>query len=170
MPVLSAGASSRLPRYKGLWNFYSGKVGIGRLVQTSFLFYGGLTTTFAAIFAVHFNVFDGTAGRTLIGNLAYIGYGVFPNGAILFSVYQLLSVLLLAAASMTAFQDTQATAWRDVAIGEIPQFVCYRDKKGTFTRSVTATFVAVRRDHVPGAGQDDPCDPVLWSRRVPARS
>jgi len=50
-------------------------------------------------------------------------------------------VLLLAAASMTAFQDTQATAWRDVAIGEIPQFVCYRDAKGTFTRSVTATFI-----------------------------
>jgi hypothetical protein len=50
-------------------------------------------------------------------------------------------VLLLAAASMTAFQDTQATAWRDVAIGEIPQFVCYRDARGTFTRSVTGTFV-----------------------------
>jgi hypothetical protein len=131
----------RLPRYMGLWNFYSGKVGIGRMVQSSFLFYGGLTTTFAAIFAVHFNVFDGTAGRTLIGNLAYVGYGVFPNGTILFTVYQLLSVLLLVAASMTAFQDVQATEWRDVAIGEIPQFVCYRDKKGTFTRSVTVTFL-----------------------------
>jgi hypothetical protein len=47
----------------------------------------------------------------------------------------------LAAASMTAFQDTQATAWRDVAIGEIPEFVCYRDAKGTFTRSVTATWI-----------------------------
>ncbi len=32
----------RLPRFKGLWNFYSGKSGIGRFVQTSFLFYGGL--------------------------------------------------------------------------------------------------------------------------------
>ncbi len=129
------------PQYQRLWTFYSGKVGIGRFVQTSFLFYGGVTTTFAAIFAVHFNVFDGTAGRTLIGNLAHIGYSVFPNGSILFGAYQLLSVALLAAASMTAFQDTQATAWRDVAIGEIPQFVCHRDKKGTFTRSVTATFV-----------------------------
>lgn len=130
-----------LPRYKRLWAFYSGKVGVGRFVQTSFLFYGGLTTAFAAIFAVHFNVFDGTLGRTLVGNLAYIGYSVFPNGKLLFAAYQILSVLLLAAASMTAFQDTQATAWRDVAIGEVPQFVCYRDKKGTFTRSVTATFV-----------------------------
>lgn len=131
----------RYPQYKRLWAFYSGKVGIGRFVQTSFLFYGGITTTFAASFAIHFNVFDGTAGRTLIGNLAYIGYSVFPNGSLLFGAYQLLSVALLAAASMTAFQDTQATAWRDVAIGEIPQFVCHRDKKGTFTRSVTATFV-----------------------------
>lgn len=134
-------AKRRFPKHSGLWNFYSGKVGIGRFVQTSFLFYGGITTTFAAVFAVHFNVFDGTAGRTLIGNLAYLGYSVFPNGSILFGAYQVLSVLLLAAASMTAFQDTQATAWRDVAIGEIPQFVCHRDKKGTFTRSVSATFV-----------------------------
>jgi amino acid transporter len=134
-------AKRRLPRYEKVWDFYSGKVGIGRLVQSSFLFYGGLTTSFAAIFAVHFNVFDGTMGRTLIGNLAYIGYSSLPGGTIFFGAYQLLSVLLLAAASMTAFQDTQATAWRDVAIGELPEVVCYRDPKGTFTRSVTATFV-----------------------------
>ena len=44
---------------------------------------------------------------------------------------------LLAAASMTAFQDSQATAWRDVAIGEIPEVVVYRNPQGTFTRSVT---------------------------------
>ncbi len=134
-------AKRRLPRWQGLWRFYSGKVGIGRVVQSSFLFYGGITTAFAGIFAVHFNVFDGTFGRTLIGNLAYIGFSVFPNGDILFGAYQLLSVLLLAAASMTAFQDVQATEWRDVAIGEIPEFVCYRDPKGTFTRSVTVTFI-----------------------------
>ncbi len=29
---------------------------------------------------------------------------------------------------MTAFQDLQATAWRDVAIGEIPEIVVYRNK------------------------------------------
>lgn len=130
-----------LPRYQKLWAFYSGKVGIARLVQSSFLFYGGVTTAVAALFAVHFNVYDGTFGRTLVGNLAFIGFSVFPNGQILFGAYQLLSVALLAAASMTAFQDTQATAWRDVAIGQVPQFVCYRDAKGTFTRSVNATFV-----------------------------
>ncbi len=31
----------QLPRLKSFWNFYSGKSGIGRVVQTSFLFYGG---------------------------------------------------------------------------------------------------------------------------------
>ena len=134
-------AKKHLPQWHKVWDFYSGKVGVGRLVQSSFLFYGGLTTAIAAGFAVHFQVFDGTFGRTLIGNLAYIGFSPLPNGNLLFTAYQLLSVLLLAAASMTAFQDTQATAWRDVAIGEIPQFVCYRDAKGTFTRSVTATFI-----------------------------
>jgi len=41
---------------------------------------------------------------------------------------------------MTAFQDAQATEWRDVAIGEIPEFIVYRDPRGTFTRSVTITF------------------------------
>jgi hypothetical protein len=41
---------------------------------------------------------------------------------------------------MTAFQDAQATEWRDVAIGEIPEVIVYRDPHGTFTRSVTITF------------------------------
>ncbi len=29
---------------------------------------------------------------------------------------------------MTAFQDLQATEWRDVAIGEIPEIIVYRDR------------------------------------------
>lgn len=132
----------RLPRLNKLWAFYSGKSGIGRFVQTSFLFYGGLTTFFLVAFSIRFDVFDGTLGRTLVGNLAYIGFNQFPGGEILFWVYQLLAVVLLAAASMTAFQDAQATEWRDVAIGEIPEVIIYRDPRGTFTRSVTITFGA----------------------------
>jgi hypothetical protein len=132
-----------MPRLQGFWNFYSGKAGIGRLVQTSFLFYGGITTSFLAYFAVHFNVFDGTLGRTLVGNLAYIGFGQVPGGIVLYWTYQILAVGLLAAASMTAFQDLQATEWRDVAIGEIPEIIVYRDPRGTFTRSVTIAFVVV---------------------------
>jgi hypothetical protein len=131
-----------LPRLNRLWAFYSGKSGIGRFVQTSFLFYGGLTTFFLTFFSLRFNVFDGTAGRTLVGNLAFIGFGEIPGGEILFWAYQILAVLMLAAASMTAFQDAQATEWRDVAIGEIPEAVVYRDRRGTFTRSVTFTFIA----------------------------
>jgi hypothetical protein len=141
----------RLPRLNSLWHFYSGKSGIGRAVQTSFLFYGALTTLFLTFFAIRFNAFDGTQGRTLVGNLSFIGFGQIPGGDLsalglegnlLFWVYQLLAVVLLAAASMTAFQDLQATAWRDVAIGEIPEFVVYRNPNGTFTRSVKAGFVA----------------------------
>jgi hypothetical protein len=130
-----------MTKLNGLWNFYSGKSGIGRMVQTSFLFYGGFTTAFLAYFAFHFNVFDGTLGRSLVGNLAFIGFNQIPGGAILYWTYQILAVALLAAASMTAFQDLQATAWRDVAIGEIPEIVVYRNPQGTFTRSVTAGFV-----------------------------
>jgi hypothetical protein len=129
-----------LPKLNGVWNFYSGKSGIGRSVQTSFLFYGGLTTLLLTFFAIRFNVFDGTLGRTVVGNLAAIGFGQVPGGTILFWAYQLLAVALLAAASMTAFQDAQATEWRDVAIGEIPEAIVYRDPRGTFTRSVTITF------------------------------
>lgn len=130
-----------MPRLNWLWHFYSGKSGIGRMVQTSFLFYGGLTTAFLAYFAFHFNVFDGTLGRSLVGNLAFIGFNQIPGGSILYWAYQILAVALLAAASMTAFQDLQATAWRDVAIGEIPEIVVYRNPAGTFTRSVTAGFI-----------------------------
>jgi len=131
-----------LPRLQRLWHFYSGRSGIGRFVQTSFLFYGGLTTLFLTFFALHFNVFDGTSGRTLVGNLAFIGFNQIPGGSLLFWSYQLLAVLMLSAASMTAFQDAQATEWRDVAIGEIPEAIVYRDVRGTFTRSVTFTFAA----------------------------
>jgi hypothetical protein len=135
-----------LPKLRGLWSFYSGKSGIGRFVQTSFLFYGGITTFLLAAFAIRFNVFDQTWGRTLVGNLAFIGFQQIPGfnvlgSSFLFWVYQLLAVALLAAASMTAFQDLQATAWRDVAIGEIPEIVVYRNRAGTFTRSVTAGFI-----------------------------
>src|SRR3989304_8035557 len=132
----------RLPRLKALWNFYSGKSGIARVVQTSFLFYGGITTLFLTAFSLRFNVFDGTLGRTLVGNLAFIGFGQLDGGIVLFWAYQILAVLMLAAASMTAFQDAQATEWRDVAIGEIPEVVVYRNPKGTFTRPVTAAVLA----------------------------
>jgi hypothetical protein len=132
-----------LPRLDRLWNFYSGKSGIGRFVQTAFLFYGGLTTLFLTIFAIRFDVFDGTLGRTLVGNLASIGFGQMPGGGlILYWAYQLLAVILLAGASMTAYQDLQAMAWRNVAIGEIPEIVVYRNPKGTFTRPVTAALLA----------------------------
>jgi hypothetical protein len=131
-----------LPRLRRVWDFYAGKSGIGRFVQTSFLFYGGITTLFLTFFAIRFDVFDGTLGRTLVGNLAWIGFNEIPGGVILFWAYQILAVALLAAASMTAFQDAQATEWRDVAIGEIPEVIIYRDPRGTFTRSVTITFFA----------------------------
>lgn len=131
----------KLPKLQGLWNFYSGKSGIGRFVQTSFLFYGAIGTLFLTYFAIRFNVFDGTLGRTLVGNLASIGFGQIPGGEILFWMYQGIAVALLAAASMTAFQDLQATGWRDVAIGEVPEYVVYRDQHGTFTRAVNISFI-----------------------------
>jgi hypothetical protein len=130
----------KLPKWNNLWEFYSGKTGIGRFVQTAFLFYGGLTTLFLTFFSIRFDVFDGTLGRSLVGNLSFIGFSQIPGGVILYWAYQILAVALLAAASMTALQDAQATEWRDVAIGEIPEAIIYRDKRGTFTRSVTITF------------------------------
>jgi hypothetical protein len=138
-----AWGKKRFPRLNWLWSFYSGSSGIGRMVQTSFLFYGGLTTAFLAYFSIHFNAFDNVEGRSLIGNLAFIGFNQFGNGGwILYWAYQILAVALLASASMTAYQDLQAMAWRNVAIGEIPEAVVYRNPKGTFTRPVTAALIA----------------------------
>lgn len=131
----------RFPRYLKLWEFYGGKSGIGRFVQTSFLFYGGLTTLMLTLFSIRFNVFDGTLGRSLVGNLSFIGFGQFPGGEVLFWAYQILAVVLLSFASMTAYQDLQAMAWRNVAIGEIPEIVVYRNPKGTFTRPVSAAAI-----------------------------
>lgn len=132
-----------LPRLKKIWAFYSGKSGIGRYVQTSFLFYGGLTTLLLTYFAIYFNAYDGVEGRSLVGNLAFIGFHAISEkgGVILFWVYQILAVGLLTSASMTAFQDLQAITWRNVAIGEIPEVVVYRNPKGTFTRPVTAAAI-----------------------------
>ncbi|HEY3289677.1 MAG TPA: hypothetical protein VGK87_06080, partial [Anaerolineae bacterium] len=131
-----------LPKLEKVWHFYSGKSGIGRTVQTTFLFYGGITTLLLTVFSLTFNVFDGTSGRSLVGNLAVIGFSVIPEGRILFWAYQLLAVVLLSFASMTAYQDLQSMAWRNVAIGEIPEVVVYRNPAGTFTRPVTAAAIA----------------------------
>ena len=60
-----------------------------------------LTTLFLTFFAIHFNVFDNTLGRTLVGNLSAIGFSQIPGGEILFWAYQILAVgfdLLLKAA------------------------------------------------------------------------
>jgi hypothetical protein len=142
MPLVKWG-KKHIKRLNELWNFYSGSSGIGRMVQTAFLFYGGVTTAFLSYFAVHFNAYNDVQGRSLVGNLAFIAFNQLGNGGwILYWAYQIIAVALLAAASMTAYQDLQSMAWRNVAIGEIPEVVVYRNPKGTFTRPVTAAAIA----------------------------
>jgi len=142
-PSVVAWGRRVLPKLEKVWHFYSGKSGIGRMVQTSFLFYGAITTLFLTYFSIHFNAYDGVAGRSLVGNLAFIGFNTISadGGFVLFWSYQILAVALLTAASMTAFQDLQAITWRNVAIGELPEVVVYRNPKGTFTRPVTAAAI-----------------------------
>ena len=136
-PIVTWGRK-HLPRLRGLWQLYSGAAGIGRLVQTSFIFYGATTTSLLTYFSIQFNVFDGTRGMTLVGNLASIGFNQLDGGWILYWAYQLLAVVLLAGASLTAFQDLQAVGWRNVAAGNLPEFIAFRNSAGTFTRPVTA--------------------------------
>jgi len=118
----------KLPQWKGLWEFYSGKSGIGRMVQTSFLFYGGLTTAFLTYFAIHFNAFDFDRRRSLVANCPLSVSARSREASSCTWAYRYLAVGLLAAASMTAFQDLQATEWRDVAIGRFRKSSSYRDK------------------------------------------
>jgi hypothetical protein len=142
MPLVKWG-KRHLAKLHKLWDFYSGSSGIGRMVQTAFLFYGGVTTAFLAYFSVHFNAFNDVQGRSLVGNLAFIAFNQLGSGGwVLYWAYQIIAVALLAAASMTAYQDLQSMAWRNVAIGEIPEVVVYRNPKGTFTRPVTAAAIA----------------------------
>jgi hypothetical protein len=139
----------KMPQWKGLWDFYSGKSGIGRMVQTSFLFYGGLTTAFLTYFAIHFNAFDATEGRSLVANLSFIGFSQIPGGIILYWAYQILAVGLLAAASMTAFQDLQATEWHFHPFGD--DRFCHR-----------------YHHYIPYTGTNCAWHSVLWNWRVHA--
>ena len=81
----------RICRGVKIWNFYSGKSGIGRIVQTSFLFYGGLTTFLLTSFAVHFNVFDGTLGAPWLATCLLLVL-TDPGREYLFWVCQILAV------------------------------------------------------------------------------
>ncbi len=130
----------RLPSLNGLWTFLSGRVGVGRTIQFGFLFWGGLTTAFNSHFSNYFNVIDGTGGRTLVGNLAYIGL-VPLGGVVLYGFRQIWSSLTLSFANMTAYEDMQSTAYRDGVRGLLPLALVYRSPNGNFPRPVLLTFI-----------------------------
>ncbi|HLY28706.1 MAG TPA: amino acid permease [Aggregatilineales bacterium] len=130
----------RLPKAEGLWNFLSGRVGVGRTIQFGFLFWGGLTTAFNSYFSNYFNVRDDVFGRTLVGNLAFIGL-VPLGGYVLYFFRQMWSSLTLSFANMTAYEDIQSTAYRDGVRGILPVRLVYRAPNGNFPRPVLATFV-----------------------------
>src|SRR5258708_2733779 len=124
----------------GVWKFFSGRVGVGRTIQVGFLFWGGLTTALNSHFSNYFNVIDGTNGRTLVGNLAYIG--LIPIGGFVFFFFrQVWASLTLSFANMTAYEDMQSTAYRDGVRGILPVRLVYRSPNGNFPRPVLATFV-----------------------------
>ncbi|HLY29021.1 MAG TPA: amino acid permease, partial [Aggregatilineales bacterium] len=129
------------PRFDGLWKFLSGRVGVGRTIQFGFLFWGGLTTALNSYFANYFNVRNDVFGRTLVGNLAYIGL-VPIGGYFLYFFRQMWSSLTLSFANMTAYEDMQSTAYRDGVRGILPVRLVYRSPNGNFPRPVLITFVA----------------------------
>jgi hypothetical protein len=122
-----------------VWSFLSGRVGVGRTIQIGFLFYGGLTTLFNSYFANYYNVQQGTNGRTLVGNLAYLGL-VPIGGVVLYIFRQIWSALTLSFANMTAYEDIQSTAYRDGVRGIMPLSLVYRSPNGNFPRPVYLTF------------------------------
>ncbi len=128
-----------LPQFDGFWKFVSGRVGVGRTIQFGFLFWGGLTIALNSHFSNYFNVIDGTNGRTLVGNLAYIGL-VPLGGVVLYGFRQLWSALTLSFANMTAYEDMQSTAYRDGVRGILPLNLVYRSPNGNFPRPVLLTF------------------------------
>jgi len=129
------------PQFEGFWQFFSGRVGVGRTIQFGFLFWGGLTTALNSHFSNFFNVIDGTNGRTLVGNLAYIGL-VPMGGFVLYFFRQVWSSLTLSFANMTAYEDMQSTDYRDGARGLLPAGMMYRSPNGNFPRPVLIAFAA----------------------------
>ena len=130
----------RFPQFEGTWKFFSGRVGIARTIQVGFLFYGGITIFLNSHFSNYFNVIDGTNGRTLVGNLAYIAL-VPIGGNLLYYFRQIWSALTLSFANMTAYEDMQSTAYRDGVRGVLPVALVYRSPNGNFPRPVLMTFV-----------------------------
>lgn len=128
-----------LPRLASLWNLLSGRVGVGRTIQFGFLFWGGITTALNSHFSNYFNVIDGTNGRTLVGNLAYIGL-VPLGGVALYFFRQVWASMTLSFANMTAYEDMQSTAYRDGVRGILPVALVYRSPNGNFPRPVLLTF------------------------------
>src|SRR5262249_38655251 len=90
-------------------------------------------------FSNYFNVIDGTNGRTLVGNLAFLGL-VPLGGVVLFGFRQIWSSLTLSFANMTAYEDMQSTAYRDGVRGILPVALVYRSPNGNFPRPVLLTF------------------------------
>ena len=132
-------AKKHLPKWQGLWQFLSGRVGVGRTIQFGFLFWGGLTTTLNSYFSNYFNVIDKSNGKTLVGNLAYIA--LIPlGGFVLYFFRQVWSSLTLSFANMTAYEDIQSTAYRDGVRGILPVALVYRAPNGNFPRPVLLTF------------------------------
>jgi amino acid transporter len=129
----------KLPRFNGLWQFFSGRVGVGRTIQFGFLFYGGLTLMFNSHFANFYGVGDRGNGMTLVGNLAYIGL-VPIGGYALFFIRQIWSALTLSFANMTAYEDIQSTAYRYGVAGLMPISLVYRSPNGNFPRPVLLAF------------------------------
>src|SRR5258708_3380156 len=130
-----------LPQLHALWQFFSGRVGVGRTIQFGFLFWGGLTTAFNSHFSNYFNVIDGTNGHTLVGNLATIAL-VPMGGFVLYFFLQVLASLTLSFANMTASEAMQSTDYRDGARGLLPAGMMYRSPNGNFPRPVLIAFGA----------------------------
>ncbi len=128
-----------LPQLSGIWNFMSGRAGVGRTIQFGFLFYGALTIFFNSHFANFYGVRDESNGMTLVGNLAYIGL-VPIGGYALFFIRQIWSSLTLSFANMTAYEDIQSTAYRYGIAGLMPISLVYRSPNGNFPRPVLLAF------------------------------
>ena len=129
-----------LPKWMGLWNFYSGKSGIGRIgpdiLPVLRWFDNLLPNGFCDPFrCIRWHVGSYPGWKPLLLSVLVnsrrrdLFLGVPDPGS-----------RIVSGSFDDCFAGCQATEWRDVAIGEIPEIIVYRDPRGTFTRSVTITF------------------------------
>ncbi len=130
------------PAAQAMGQYFSGRVGVARMIQAWMWVYAIVTSFLMGAAMLRHSIGLLENGRTLIANVAYIGFtNLFGEaGFVWFMVFQLLIFFALILASLTGYQDVPALFARRGVNGMGPESMAERDEHGTFSRSSWIAF------------------------------